>query len=166
MKTAIFILMIVLLSGPPVTAEKAPSIRKLDPSDFLTVIFSSTGCFHNYTDTLVFTGKQASIFTMEPNKSKDGGGITENQKKLLGVVNLNDADITKLDALFEFYADAPDRGCTTIDRINVTLSRNDKVIQTCEFTDSTCGTDDMDSVMTFRALKKKLKKQANGGVVE
>lgn len=150
--------MFVLLSPFLLEAAEVPSLRALGADQSLVVEFSSSGCFHNYTDIIVFTTGKASIYTVESKWSEEKKKQVETGKKHLGIVKLSDDDITKLDALFKFYAGGPDRGCTTVDHITVSLEKDDKVIKTYDFTDGSCDTYEMKSVLTFGALKAKLKK--------
>jgi hypothetical protein len=140
-------------------AAEAPSLRGLEPNQSLVVRYTSSGCFHNSTDIIVFESGQASIYSVESKWGEDKKELVEVNRKLLGVVKLSDDDITKLDALFKFYAGGPNEGCTTVDQITASLKKNDKVVKTYEFSDGSCETYDLKSVLTFGALKDRIKKK-------
>lgn len=158
MKHILYILVAFVLSGCFLPATEAPSVRSLEGDQTLAVRFTSVGCFHGFTDIIILTKGEASIYSIETNWSEEKKEPIEVGRKHLGTVKLTDEDVSKLDALFTFYASKPLGGCTTSEQINVSLMDGDEVLKTYEFVDATCSTYDMESVLTFGALKAKLEK--------
>ncbi len=157
MKPSFFVFILLVIFSSISGADEAPSVRTLGVNESLVVKYTSTGCFHNSTSVLVFTSGKVSMYSVKL-ESPDEKKEQVEEKKHLGDVQLSEEDVTKLEALFKFYADGPDQGCTTVDYIKVSLQKDDKVVKTYEFTDGSCSTYDMKSVLTFGELIGKAKK--------
>lgn len=157
MKSSFFAFILLLIYSSIAGAEDAPSVKNLGANESFVVEFSSSGCFHNSKDILVFTSGKVSIYSVETKSPGDKKEKAEEKKKHLGDLELSDDDLTKLDALFKFYADKPEGGCTTIDRIAVSVQKDSKEIKTYQFTDGSCSTYEMKTVLTFGELMGRVK---------
>ncbi|MES2983320.1 MAG: hypothetical protein V4727_13485 [Verrucomicrobiota bacterium] len=156
MKHIFFISILLAILSSLLGAAEAPSVKKLGANESLVVEYSTHGCFHHSQSVFIFTSDKVSIYSVETESQKDKAA--EVKKNYLGDVQLSDDEVKKLDALFEFYAKKPREGCTTVDHIAVSAQKDGKEIKTYEFTDGSCSTYDMKSVLTLGKLMGKVKK--------
>lgn len=152
---ALFLFMACL----PVVAAPTPSVTELKKGEKLEVIFNSSGCFHSSELKFDFHGKEVTISQVKSERAKNSPEPEQTEYESLGTLKLSKDQITKIDALFDFYAGKPDGGCTTVDQIGVSLLRGDKTVWALVFTDGSCTTYDMKNVLTFGALERLIRAQ-------
>ena len=158
MKSSFFVVILLLIYSSIAGAADAPSVKNLGANESLVVDYSTSGCFHSAQSIFIFTSGKVSIYSVERKSPEDKMEDAELNKKHLGDVELSDDEITRLDALFKFYADGPGGGCTTVDHIAVSAQKDGKVLKTYDFTDGSCTTFNKNTILTLGELMGRVKK--------
>ncbi len=129
----------------------APKVSGLKTGEIITVLFESSGCFHNTVTMFEFSMQtvcvsECTYVDAKPIKTK----------KVFGPLTLTDTDVAKLDLLFEFYAAEPRGGCTTVDKITYTKKKGAVVQSTRLFVDASCSLyEQRDTYLTFAMLAQR-----------
>ncbi len=139
-----------------VWAGEPVSVSGLKKGESIEVRFSSRGCFHSGTELIVIADGFAKFSDLEMKWDEVRKESVEVSRKVVGEVKLDERDAVKLDKLFEFYAGEPGSGCTTVDAIKVRVFRNGECVRSVLYEDGSCGTYEMEGVLTFPALKRRL----------
>ncbi len=140
-----------------------PSLASLENDQTFSVEYISVGCFHNYSEILLFSSSSVGITRVDTGVSEGAVEQAGDTKTFLGSVPLSAEDVKGVDALFAFYSSGPSMGCTTVDRIPVTYMEGDRIIETYAFSDGSCSTNEMESLLTFGELRLRLKPESKEG---
>jgi len=165
MRTRHFISFVLIMAGHCLcahAADKIATFSSLPTSDSLEVRFTSGGCFHFYTYDFVFrhgAKSSVSVASVTLQWSEKKKQYSEKSREKLGQVHLTDADLKGLDELLRFYRSQPGGGCTTVDTITVSQSRDGKTIATEQFVDGSCRTHTKNSFTTLPEIARRLEKK-------
>ena len=125
----------------------------------MEVTFTREGCFSDERYEFHFTRDQAldvRIFRIDPPVGTPDAKAGEGGKWDLGKITLLPAEAAGLDRLFAHYRSITEGGCSTIDRINLTLKSGGKVVATENFTDATCATSQVKDLVGLLAIAAKV----------
>ena len=131
------------------------SVSALKEGETLEIRYSSHGCFHSMTELIEISGGTVKFSELKMKWDDEAKKAIEVERKADGVLKLEKGDDAKLDKLFEFYASGSKGGCTTVDTIMIRLLRNGKCVRSELYEDGSCGTYDLDGVLTLPALMAK-----------
>ena len=122
-------------------AEAPISFANLSSNETVQIIYTSTGCFHGHAYEFIVSGGSAptiKAYSLTPNYFFEGDPPPKRSKDL-GIIPLEVSDLTRLDALFEFYrTPKDDERCTTEEFITATLIRDGVHIAVESYKDSSC----------------------------
>jgi hypothetical protein len=155
---AMRIRIISLLAVFPVFAASAVepiSVSGLKEGESLEIRYSSHGCFHSMTELIEISGGTVKFSELKMKWDDEAKKEIEVERKADGVLKLEKGDDAKLDKLLEFYASGPGGGCTTVDTIMIRHLRNGKCVRSELYEDGSCGTYEMDGVLTLPVLMAK-----------
>lgn len=151
-----WLLISLLFTSCTFLSAKVPTFQKLTKDERVEVTFSSSGCFHHSTELFIFQGNAVEVFQLSTTWSQEKQEAVEESRTRLGKLELSPDDLKKLDKLFKFYAKPGFGGCTTVDTIQVKHYKEKDLLSADEFTDGTCSTYGMKSLLTFGELERRL----------
>ena len=128
------------------------SALEMKPGDMLKIDFTSWGCYHfvHYLMTLKCgtSGEvHATLDDLHPGWDKKGENRVDGKPSRIATVTLDDATLARLDRSFEYCRAKEHMGCTTIDRLAITQTRNRVTIAREDLVDGSCHlTDDKNRI--------------------
>ncbi|MGJ8654789.1 MAG: hypothetical protein ACSHX8_16130 [Opitutaceae bacterium] len=146
----------LLVASCTLLSAGVPSFQNIGAGERIEVTYSSSGCFHYSTALFIFQSSQVEIYQLDTLWSVEKKESVEKGRTRLGELALSSEDLKKLDRLFKFYAKPGFGGCTTVDTIVVKHYKEKDLISTTDFTDGTCSTYGMKSLLTFGELRRRL----------
>ncbi|MGJ8651298.1 MAG: hypothetical protein ACSHX4_13140 [Opitutaceae bacterium] len=150
------LLICLLFTTCTLLSAKMPSFQTLAKGERVEVTFSSSGCFHHSTELFIFQGNTVEVYELVSTWSEEKQESIEGARTRLGELPLSPDDLKKLDKLFKFYAKPGFGGCTTVDTIKVEYYKEKSLLSTTDFTDGTCATYGMKSLLTFGEIRQRL----------
>ena len=119
------------------TAGSSPiSVTALAPGDELRISYESHGCFHAFRYSLTIrrdrTGPEVQMDSAE-------AILVPGRRLALTQSHLDRTDLVRLDKLLMFYRSNTNKGCTTVDTIEVT-SVEGGVMRQESYVDGSCAT--------------------------
>lgn len=150
----------LLFASCTLLSAKVPSFQKLAKGERVEVTFSSSGCFHSSTEMFIFQGNTVEVYELVSTWSAEKQESIEGARTRLGELVLSPDDLKKLDKLFRFYVKPGFGGCTTVDTIKVEYYKEKDLLSTTDFTDGTCATYGMKSLLTFGEIRQRLAEES------
>ena len=128
-------LVLLGLLSPSPSASPTVSFSELQDGDTLWVTFESGGCFHGYRAELTLLGREPSTMHVKFWNLTLASSPKEPEAR---TVKLTRTDRSGLDRLVAYYKTKPPGGCTTVDRISLSMSRKGRRSSPLNFTDGSC----------------------------
>ncbi|WP_338684232.1 hypothetical protein [Haloferula helveola] len=139
----------LLLLLPVAADENWLTASAIPEGATLKVEYTSSGCFHHERARFEFRNGSVKVWKYVPKEDQEK---IEWEAKLIGEKKLVKAEIEGLDLLFAYYQAGNRGGCTTVDRIGMTLVEGKRVLREENHVDATCHADDRPGVLTLDEL--------------
>ncbi len=152
-------LLSVMLVNFAVAAEPL-SLAELQAGEQIEVNFSTTGCFHVYAAKFLFTHDKVTVFDLPRTWDKERKQYIYAKPELIGSMELNDEMRQRLDRLFLLYTIETHGGCSTTDSITMNLITGGAIVESYEYTDSSCAASRVDDVLPLNTLLYDIRKQS------
>ena len=159
MKTIFRTVVLLVMSLVSYASAAEPiSIAKLVAGDVLQVVHASTGCFHNERHDFSFRrvdGVLKAEVVRLHHARMEGDEKAREQRTPVAIVHVTAAEAERLERLLAYYRGGPDNGCTTQDKISLTLTRKDGTVAKETYLDGSCASWERKDLMFFPELVKK-----------
>jgi hypothetical protein len=129
--------------------ETSVSFSSLERGDTLWISYSSSGCFHRFHAEITILGSDPSVAEVRDLNLSIFGPQGEPKVR---TIKLTNQDRDGLDRLIQFYESGPTQGCTTVERVELTLSHRRVRIPTLSFVDGSCESFSYPGVVTLHEI--------------
>jgi len=131
--------------GP--AADTTVSFSRLKRGDTLWVKYESFGCMGQHERA------EIRILGYKPSRTRiiqwPGGVLASRLGRDTTIVSLSRADLEGLDQLVAYYRSGPLGGCTTVERVQLSLSRRGRKGPSLSFADGSCEAHGQPGVVTL-----------------
>jgi hypothetical protein len=139
MKRIVMAMLWSLCSSVPALASSVVSLSQLQPGERLHIAYYSRGCFHERKYEIDFERGKSVV------ARNSGRSITLSAREVAG-----------LDKLIDFYRTRHSGGCTTEDKITISLFRDGQKTSGEHYVDGSCATGEMKGITRIYDIAKKL----------